>query len=280
MALYQVVEAIEGSPLPHGLLNSCAQVADVADPHELMGVEWLALGCCPVNVWEDPCTTDSPGEVSPGEESPGSREKEFCRPTVEHARPLTVYAAAECGAIGWSYAEAREQVLATLELGEQRAVEEGFWRNTLAPTAIDLTPPEGPVSIAQGVAALEGCLAESYGSQGLLHVPAGAAALLGCCNVVHRDPDGTLSTLAGNCVTISSGASAINEGPDGMPAEAGTAWLAISGPVVVRRGPVHVVPDRPSAAIDRFNTLRLIAERTYVAATTCTTCMIRIELCP
>lgn len=277
MAMLKMVEAITSSPLPHGILNSCADFADVDDVHELMGVEWLALGCCPVRVWDDPCFNDT----SPGDESPGAApEKEFCRPEVEHARPVTVYSGAECGTIGWSYAEAREQVLATLELGQQRAVEEALWRYTIAPQAVDLTPPEGPVSIAQGVAALEGCLAESYGGQGVLHVPAGVAALLGCCNVVREFGDG-LRTLAGNCVTTSAGASAINEGPDGLPAEPGTAWLAISGPVYIRRGPVDVIPDRPAPAVDyRYNTLRVLAERTFVTGTTCHVCMVKVTTCP
>lgn len=270
------VEAIPGSPLPHGILAGCSEVVDVDDVHELLGIEWLALGCCPVRDWPDPCADESPGSESPG----AVPVKEFCRPQAEHADPITLYAAAECGSIGWSYAEAREQVLATLELGEQRGLEEAFWRNQLAPNAVDLTPDAGPVSIAQGVAALEGCLAESYGGVGVLHVPAGAAALLGCCNLVREFGDG-LRTLAGNCVTISAGASAINEGPDGMPAPPGTAWLAISGPVHIRRGPIEIIPDRTGAALDtRTNTLRLIAERTYVVATTCQVCMIQIEVCP
>lgn len=277
--MLKMVEAIPSEPLPRGILHSCAAVQDVDDVHELMGVEWMALGCCPVHVWEDPCLN---GDASPGDESPGaSGEKEFCRPTVESGRPITVYAGAECSSLGWSYAEAREQVLATLELGEQRAVEEGMWRHVLAPDAVDLTPEEGPVSIAQGIAALEGCLAESYGGVGTIHVPAGAAALLGCCNVVHTDPEtGSLRTLAGNCVTISAGASAINEGPDGMPAPPGTAWLAISGPVRILRGPVDVIPDRPGASVNiRNNDRRVLAERTYVVGTTCHVCMVQIELC-
>lgn len=278
--MLKMVEAIPSQPLPHGILHSCATVHDVEDVHELMGVEWMALGCCPVHVWEDPCLNGADG--SPGDESPGAQaEKEFCRPTVENGRPITVYSGAECSVIGWSYAEAREQVLATLELGEQRAVEEGMWRHVLAPEAIDLTPEEGPVSIAQGIAALEGCLAESYGGVGTIHVPAGAAALLGCCNIVHTDPEtGSLRTLAGNCVTISAGASAINEGPDGMPAPPGTAWLAISGPVRILRGPVDVIPDRPGPSVNiRNNDRRVLAERTYVVGTTCHVCMVLVELC-
>lgn len=272
------VEAIPGTPLPHGLLGGCTTVLDTTDPHELLGVEWMGLGCCPVldTDWCPP--GESPGE-SPG--SPGRPgEKEFCPPRHEYAAPVTLYAGAECSALGWSYEEARAHVLATLELGEQRALEEAFQRYTLGPQAVDLTPEEGPVDLAQGVAVLEGCLAEEYGGQGVLHVPTGVAALLGCCNIARED-GGVLRTLAGNCVVIGAGYSRANAGPGGEPAGPGEAWLYISGPVVVRRGPVDVVPDQAGASVDtRFNTRRVLAERTYVPATTCAVCAIRVSTCP
>ncbi|MYR63709.1 cupin [Streptomyces sp. SID625] len=269
------VEAVPGRPLPYGILGGCTEVIDVTDEHELLGVEWLALGCSPVNVWNDPCVG--------ADESPGaSTTKEFARPITEHADPITVYAGAECSTIGWSYAEARAQAEAALELGQQEAVELGFWTNTLARTAEDLTPAAGPVNIAQGVAALEGCLAEQYGGVGVLHVPAGAAALLGCCAVVQRDlAGGSPTTLAGNCAVIGAGYSTANTGPGNIPAAPGTAWLYITGPVVVRRGPAMTIPDQPGPSIAyRTNTQRVLVERTYVVATTCTVCAINVSTCP
>ncbi|MEU9576302.1 cupin [Streptomyces chilikensis] len=268
-----VVEALPGTPLPHGILSGCFDVQEIPDSrlHELLGIEWLSLGCCPTQVWHDPCATDPPGAPV---------EKTFCRPTVERADPIHVYAGAECSTIGWSYAEARREALLSLELGQQRAIEEGFWRDTLAPNAVDLTPAEGPVPLVQGVAALEGALAETYGGRGVLHVPAGAAALLGCCQVAHREGD-CLETLAGNQVTISAGASALNTGPDGLPAEPGSAWLAITGPVQVRLGPIGVVPDRAGASVDyRFNDLRVLVERSALVRMTCQPYMVRVTLCP
>lgn len=270
------VEAITGEPLPHGLLGSCAVIEDIPEDrvHELMGVEWLGLGCCPVQDWPDPCDDESPGE-SPA----GPSVKEFCRPETEHAEPITVYAGVECSTMGWSWDEAREHVLAALELGEQAALEAAWWRTGLASRAVDLTPEEGPVSVAQGVAALEGCLAESYGGIGVLHVPAGVAALLGCCNILRENTPG-LRTWAGNCAVLGAGYSLENSSPDGMPAEPGTAWMYISGPVHIRRGPVDLIPDRRGAATDiRYNDLRLLAERTYVVGTTCTVCAIQVVTC-
>lgn len=273
-----LVTPIPGTPLPHGILNACTTVEDVEDTHELLGVEWLALGCCPVREWRDPCALDD----SPGDESPGEPPvKEFCRPEVEHAAPITLYAGAECGALGWSYDEAVAHAQATMELGEQQALEAAWWSRRLTADAVDLTPEAGPVSVAQGVAALEGCLAESYGGRGVLHVPAGAAALLGCCNLLREDPEsGSLRTLAGNCAVIGAGYSAENTGPGGFPAPPGTAWLYITGPVHIRRGPLDTIPDRNASVNIRTNDRRVLVERTYVVGTTCTVCAILVEVCP
>lgn len=271
------VEAIPGTPLPHGILTGCTTIEDVEDVHELMGVEWLALGCCPVRQWHDPCDEDP----SPGDESPGEPiRKEFCRPQAEHAEPIVLYSGTECGAIGWSYEEAVRHAHATMSLGEQQGLEAAFMASHLSMTAVDLTPAEGPVSIAQGVAALEGCLAESYGGVGVLHVPAGAAALLGCCNILREDPaTGNLRTLAGNCAVVGAGYSALNLGPGGLPAEPGTAWLYITGPVHIRRGPLDVIPDRSASMNIRTNDRRVLIERVYVVATTCSVCAVQVTLC-
>ncbi|MGW5925243.1 cupin [Streptomyces anulatus] len=280
--LRSTVEAIPGTPLPHGILGApCTNVIDVTEDriHELNGVEWLSLGCCPARDWADPCEDESPGDESPG--SPPV--KEFCRPEVEHARPLPIYTGAECSALGLSYEEARTQALASLALGEQHAVEVGFMRTKLNGDAIDLTPPEGPLSVAQGVAVLEDCLASAYGGVGTIHVPAGIGTLLGCCNIVHRDPEtGALETLTGNCVVIGAGYSYLNTGPGGIPADPGTAWLYITGPLEIRRGPIDVIPDRSRAGASvntRNNDRRVIAERTFVVGTTCQVCAVNVRVC-
>ncbi|MFD6936271.1 cupin [Streptomyces goshikiensis] len=273
------VEAIPGTPLPHGILGApCTSVRDIAadDIHELNGVEWTAVGCCPVLDWPDPCEDESPSDESPGLPP----QKEFCRPATEHASPITLYAGTECSAMGWTYAEARAHVESTMVLGEQHALEAAFWRSKLAMTAADVTPAAGPVPIAQGVAALEGCLAQQYAGVGTLHVPVGAAALMGCCNIVREDPvTGALRTLAGNCAVIGSGYSAVATGPGNIPAEPGTAWLYITGPLAIRRGPLDVIPDRPGPSVSiRTNDRKVLAERTYVVGTTCTVCAVQIEV--
>lgn len=127
------VEAIPGTPLPYGILGGCTNVIDVTDEHELLGVEWMALGCSPVRDTDWCPPGESPGDQSPGE-SPGPLpgQKEFYPPIHEEADPVTIYAGAICSTIGWSYQEAIDHVRMSLELGEQQAVESAFMRYTLA----------------------------------------------------------------------------------------------------------------------------------------------------
>lgn len=271
------VDAIRGTPLPHGILGGCVEVVDVPDVHELLGTEWLPLSCADAHDWNW-----CPDEESPGDESPGGPvEKAFARPQACAASPITIYAGATCTTIGWSYREAVAHAREILRMGEQRALEEWFLRDVLCPMAEDLTPDAGAVSISQGVAALEGWLGETYGGQGVLHVPAGAAALLGCCNLVHLDGE-SARTLMGNCVILGSGYS-VNVGPpDCTQAPAGEAWLYITGPIRVRREAPMIIPDsdRESVRIttnDRF----VLAERTFVVEVACCeAAAVRVTLCP
>ncbi|WP_228980135.1 cupin [Streptomyces sp. DH12] len=270
------VEAIPGTPLPHGILGApCTTVTDITEAtlHELNGVQWMGLGCCPVRDWEDPCATLPPTPPV---------EKGYCRPETEHADPITVYAGAECSALGWSYEEARAHAEASLLLGEQQALEAAWWRTKLAVEAVDLTPAAGPVHVAQGVAALEACMGQRYGGLGTLHVPTDVAAILGCCNVLREDPaSGALRTLVGNCAVLGAGYSAVGTGPGNVPAEPGTAWVYMTGPVEIRRGPAMVIPDKPGPSVDyRTNDRRVLAERTFVVSTTCTVCAIQVVTTP
>jgi hypothetical protein len=268
------VEAIRGRPLPHGILGDCVEVVDATDEHELLGTEWMPLSCAGAHDWDwcpDPATP------------PGPSTKTFDRPGSCSAPPITIYAGATCSAIGWSYDDAVTQASETLALGEQRALEEWFMREQLCEMAQgnDLTPAAGAVSIAQGVAALEGWLAEAYGGQGVLHVPAGAAALMGCCRVVELD-QGAPRTLMGNCVVLGAGYALNIGGAACTQAPDGEAWLYITGPVRVRREQPVIVPDSDSQAVriatnDRF----VLAERTFVVETACCeAAAIRVAVCP
>ncbi|WP_327385065.1 cupin [Streptomyces sp. NBC_01207] len=272
VGLRRRVEAIPGTPLPHGLLGGCATIVDVTDVHELMGTDWVPLSCAAAHDW-DWCP-------DPAQDPPQPAEKISDRPGFCSAAPITIYARATCNPISWPHSEAVEHVTETLRMGEQRALEDWVMREVLCPLATDLTPAEGAVSVAAGVAALEGWLGETYGGVGVLHVPTGAAALLGCCNVVHM-VDGSPQTLVGNCVIIGSGYS-LNVGPpDCTAAPAGEAWLYASSPVRVRQEAPEVVPDTEAQSVRiTTNDKDVIAERTFVVEIACCeTAAIRVTLC-
>lgn len=277
MPMRRLVEAIPGTPLPNGILNSgCIPLIDAADPHEMLGVEWLQGACCSACAWDDPCLTgESPGEPP---ESPAAGVKQFCPPVREDADPVTIYYGYECNPIGQSRAEAAAMAREGLLLGRQHALEAWVWQRVLMPVAEDLTPPEGAVSLAAGLAAVEGCMAARYGGQGVVHVPAGAAALLGCCQLAIREGDSGLRSLLGNCFVLGSGYG-VNTGPDGAPAPAGEAWLVASGPMVIRQSPPQVLPDGSmQEVIDiQTNERMVLAEQTYVPQLSCGACAIRVN---
>lgn len=268
--LYSRVEAIPGIPLPTGILTNATTIVDVGgDSHELMGVDWLPQSCCDAYCWEDSCP---PGE-NPG--SPGPlQDKHFCRPQWHSAAPVTVYSGVECSTIGFGYDEAVTQATTALQLGQQRALEQWTWTNVLAPRAVDRTPPSGPVGVAQAVGLLEGWLAAEYGGLGVLHVPAAAGALLASNSLVRHEGARLRSNPIGHNIVVGAGYQ-VNTGPDGQPAPEGTVWLAISGPVTVRREAVHVVPgsDRESVRI-QTNDRMVLAERTFVVQVSCAVVMV------
>lgn len=264
------VEAIAGTPLPHGILSGCTEIIDVTDVHELLGTDWMPLSCSEAHDW-DWCPEDPP---------PTPALKAFDRVGSCTAAPVTIYAGATCNPIGWTYAEATAHAREALRMGEQRALEEFFMREVLCVIGEDLTPAAGAVTIAQGVGALEDWLGTEYGGQGVIHVPAGAAALLGCCNVVHIDA-GNARTLMGNCVIMGSGYAGNFGPPDCLPADPGEAWLYATSPLRIRREAPVIVPGTDGESVrittnDRF----VLAERGFVVEIACCrAAAVRITLC-
>lgn len=267
------VAPVPGNPLPHGLLSGCVDVVDVTDVHEMLGTEWRPLSCAEAHPAAEWCPDDG--------EPPGVPvEKEFTRPGICNADPVTLYAGAECSAPGWTYQDAVRHARETLRMGEQRALEEHYMREVLCEIADDLTPAAGAVSIAQAVSILENALGTSYGGTGLIHAPAGAAALLSRYNLAF--PDGNcLRTLLGNGLVLGAGY-AVNVGPPGCtPADPGEAWLYGTSPVRVRRETPNTVPDTDRASVDtRVNDRRVLVERTFVVETACCDAVaVRTTLC-
>ncbi|GGZ73281.1 cupin [Streptomyces echinoruber] len=271
----KTVAAIRGNPSPYGLLGGCVEVVDVTDLHELNGTQMVPLSCAEAHTWQRDC---------PPPAAPNPASKVFDRPGVCEFDPVTVYAGVTCSTFGMTQDEAFIHVTETIRMGEQRALEAWFMVNALCTLAAgnDLTPASGALQAAQGIAALEGWLAEHYGGQGVLHVPAGAAALLGCCNVVTRTRDTQCpETLMGNGVVFGAGYAANVGGATCAQAPPGEAWIYVTGPVRVRRGPLDLLPASEAQSIDtRLNDRYVLAERTSVIETACCeAAAVRISTC-
>lgn len=274
------VPPISGDPSPYGLLGSCIEVVPMGSLHEGNGTDTLSLSCADSNLWYQ-CDA-SVGSPTP--DNPAS--KTFDRPVVCEYEPITVYAGVTCSTFGITFEEGQQRAREQLRLGEQRALEEYFMTRVLCgyATGNDLTPAAGALSVPAGVGALEGWLAANYGGQGVLHVPAGAAALLGSHRVLDFDGD-NYRTLAGNCVVIGAGYAAnvgpADPGPGCEVAPSGEAWLYITPPVRIRRDTAGLVSQGEARSVNTStNDRRALAETTFVPETACCiAAAVRVTIC-
>lgn len=276
VGLRKAVPPIDGDPSPYGLLGGCIEVVVSTDLHELNGTDTVSLSCADANTWFD-CPV--PPDVNPA-------SKTFDRPKTCTYEPITVYSGVTCSTFGITFEEGQTRALEGLRIGEQRALEDFYMRRTLCAYAAgnDLTPAAGALSVAAGVGVLESWLATNYGGMGVLHVPAGAAALLGRDHLIERDGD-SYRTFMGNCVVLGAGYAAnvgpADPGPGCVAAPAGEAWLYITPPVRVRRdAPGLVVTDERMSINTSTNDRFALAETTFVVETACcTAAAVRVVLC-
>lgn len=263
--LYSRVEAVRGTPLPHGLLGGCIELVEAEDPHELNGTEHAELSCTDTHdtTWCPPGGDDVPRKV-------------FERIGTCDSPPITVYAGVECSTFGWTYEESLQHATETMRLGASRALEEAFMRDVLCTTAEDLTPAAGAVSTTQGLALLETWLGTEYGGVGVIHAPVGAGALMSHGRLAFPadcacdDADSCLHTLVGNQVVLGAGYS-LNVGPPACAqAPQGEAWLYATTALRIRTEPVEVLPPTESGGVAyRTNDRVALAETTYVVEMAC-----------
>lgn len=265
-----LVPPINSEPSPYGLLGGCIEVVQMTNLHQGNGTDIMPVSCARSELWYQ-CDND-PATVTPTNPA----EKVFARAETCNFEPVTAYAGVECSTFGLSFEESQSRALEQLRLGEQRALESHFMTQWLCPTAAgnDLTPVSGALHIAQGIGVLESWLATEYGGQGVLHVPAGAAALMSMHRLTDWPADGGPRTLMGNCVVLGAGY-ALNVGPaDPGPgcevAPAGEAWIYITPPVRVRRDERILVQTAERQSVNPVtNDRRTLAETTFVPEVAC-----------
>lgn len=282
----QIVDAPAFTLLPYGLWDAVEQRSP-GDPHWQNGVTWVER-CPDGGTTYDECLSVT-GTGAPPPEPPAKADN--VDQTFRGATPFTVVAEFDCTPVG--LADAATVAADALDRVEQQQVEAAFWTGTAAGQQVvfphlaadtevldshDIVlQPTASVCVtgqdaAYALGALEACLADCYAGQGLIHVPRDAEPTLAAWNLLEKR-DGGLFTTAGNRVVVGGGYT--GSGPDGTAATAGTSWIYATGAAFGYRSDVRITSPRES--IDRStNTMRMIAERTYVLGFEC--CLIAANM--
>jgi hypothetical protein len=274
----QIIAPPTFTALPYGLWDSIQHPAP--PPHWQQGVTWIEH-CPTADTTYDEClaVTGTGGAPPEPPAKTGNVEQTF-----RGATPFTVYAEFECSPVG--VAEAGSVAGDALARVEQQQVETAFWTGTaggqpvvfphlaadtevLDSQDIVLQPVASPAvtgaDVAHALGELEQDLAACYAGQGLIHVPRIALPTLAAAYLV-VERDGRLYTPAGNQIVVGGGYT--GSGPDGAAPAAGTTWIYATGAAFGYRGDVFLTELRDS--LDRSaNTIRMIAERTYVLGHEC-----------
>jgi hypothetical protein len=283
----QIVDPPAFTLLPYGLWDAVEQRTP-GNPHWQQGVTWIER-CPDGGTTYDECLSVT-GTGAPPE--PGAKADNVDQ-TDRGATPFTIFTEFDCAPVGLRDAETvASDALARIE---QQQVEAAFWTGTvggqtvafphlaanaevldsqqivLQPTA---TTCVTGVDAAHALGALEDCLADCYAGQGVIHIPRIALPTLAAWGLVQAR-DGGLFTMAGNRVVVGGGYT--GSGPDGTTPAAGSTWMFATGALFGYRGDVRMHSPRDS--IDRSaNTMRMIAERTYVLGFECCLLAAHFEL--
>lgn len=267
-------------PRPYGLFDAVPPTTPPGD-HWKAGVEYQPL-CGAGGTTIDFCVT---GSAPVMKTETGDR-------TMRGAQPFTAYAQIDCSPLADVWETQARRVVRMLEENEQFIVEKALWdgkATTLdivyphlaANTAVIDTRNAYPVTLQTAAVQVSGSnpaaparalgMLEQAGYQcytagmGLIHAPLIAIPSLVNQGMLYRDGS-RLRTINGS--TIIAGTGYQNTGPDGTAAPPNTAWLYFTGEMFIYRGEIRTFQREES--FDRsVNTLKMIAERTYVMGWDC-----------
>lgn len=276
---YQLVDVgPRFTPLRYGLLSAADEVPD-SDAHWRQGTVLQGDLCAvPLAVTGGPCKASGITKVPSVSGIPSTA-----------AQPFSVYAWINCAPVGHGddLSDLVDRTHQLLTNGEGRAVEGVFWSGVAAngtvyphlaanaqvmATAMGAMSVElqsaatvvsgAPLTPVQALSVLEGQLATCYGGEGIIHVPAGAIALLSNLGMIYAE-GAVLRTRLGN--KVAAYASGNRQGPTGANPGAGLAWWYATGQVVFRRSGIKDLGQRPAEFVGRAdNSTVFVSERTYV----------------
>lgn len=262
----------------YGLLSVVQTRYDEPDVHWRNGVIWQDLCQLAGSTW-DPCAASG---------QPPSKAANVFQSTFA-ARPFTVYGEVDCSPVGYSQQEQRSRGVDALTRAEGYQVERVFWTGTVNGVANEFAPHlaadtvvlDGStptvtlqcaatsvtgvaLDIVEGIGRLEAAFGACSNEQAVLHVP----QVLGPALFDHylAKTDGAqIKTYTGNLVALGAGYPGTS--PAGV-STAGVAWVYATGPVFAYRSSPETFTFTES--FDKANnTLKTIAERTYVLGFSC-----------
>jgi hypothetical protein len=213
------------------------------------------------------------------------------------ATPFTLFEEVDCSSVGF-YEDSTDEVRRAFEESEQRRLENVFWTGTVAGTA-NLQFPHLAASGALGTTEANGfftqlqlattvvtgtalCAEVALGmieaafrncsrGAGILHVPVGLIPILDEAYLLNK-VDGKLFTTNGNRIVVGSGYP--GTAPDGSTTP-GALWIYITPQIFGYRSDVRTF--KREETLDRaVNTVKAIAERSYVLAYDC--CLLAIPV--
>lgn len=284
-----IVEPPAFTPLPYSLWDVARHPTPPA--HWQHGVTWIDR-CPDLDTTYDEClTVTGAGSPTPGTGTPPAPPAKTGNIVQElrGATPFTVFAEFDCSPVG--LADAATVAEEHLSRVEHLQVERAFWTGlaggqtvvfphlaadaeivdangiVLQPEAVIAAMGTDAVTLDPAVAfgELTQQLDLCYGGDGVIHVPRFALPTLFAFHLVERI-DGQLVSSSGNLVVVSGAYPGTS--PSGVDPAPATAWIYATGPVFAYRSDVFAtqVPE----SFDRAeNTVKMIAERTYVIGFSC-----------
>ena len=289
------VDAPAATPSPFGLLSAVDLRPD-SDAYWRLGVTWQDT--CPTGGSTlEPCYPSAPAVT-------GTSFPKVANATRSNwgATAFTLYAEVDCSAPGfWNDREAYARL--AFDRIEQYQLERAFWTgaaggvaNAVLPhlaassavietslgytttlqlaatqvTGVALAPA---VALGEVESALADCL---LGVSGIIHIPNNLAPIFGASGLLVRDGP-RLRTHNGNLVVIGNGY--LGTGPDGSAPSLAHSWIYGTGPVFLyRSNDVQLISDTNSALVRTTNTVKMIAERTYLLGFDC--CLVAALVSP
>lgn len=234
----KIVEAPQPSPLLAGSLRSTVTVTENAD-RLLDGVTFRP----------HPCGTGHLLELCPTE--PDSKTITGSGGAVEFDG-FGFWEGDTCTTLSREdFGEAVRRIREKLDRASSWYLEQGLWTLSLATTdAENLTGTADPAGIVPAVSELVGAVNDDLrGDRAIIHVPQSAVPYLEFYGLVDRQAN--ILRLAGTDHVFVAGAGYPGTDPSGNPADVGTTWFYVTGPVRAEMSSIDAVGGAEYEVIDR-----------------------------